>query len=273
MKKKRVVTSIGILLCITCIYYRQQAPHALDLTKQACSVAAYPLLRIQQAIVEPFKQWLHGRRTAYKLEQILQETRTESEKLLAENIKLKSANSNLHDTETLRSFCARYESNCMRQAQIIARYLGEDTQYLLINAGTAHGVEPDMAVTYNATLLGKISEVYRWYSKVSLVTDHTCKVAVYSDVNHCKGIHEGANNETETTLSYVDHLQPVETNELLISSGEGLVFPEGFGVARIKKRENGALYHTITTTPLCDLRAISHCAVFAKGELKQATQA
>ena len=268
MRIKRVAAILCLLVGLAVLYYRGHAPQLIEGTRQAVSLVTYPFLVAQSKLTEPFKRWLHNRRTTYELEQLLAETTKQQDALVAENIRLKSSISHLEETEVLQKFAARYAKTETRSAQVLARCFAENEHYFLIDAGAAHGVEPDMAVAHSNTLIGKVSEVYRWYSKVHLITDRTCKVAVYGDRHRSHGIHEGGNNEHQTVLSYVDHLKPISAGEMLISSGDGLVFPEGFGVGRIQKTEPGILYHTITATPLCDLRAIRYCTVFAKGELR-----
>ena len=268
MKKKRVAAILCILVGSAALHYRGHTPQILEGARQAISLVAYQLLVVQSKLTEPFKRWLHNRRTTYKLEQLLEETTCQQESLLAENIRLKGSLAHLEETEALQKFAARYTKAETRSAQVLARCFSQNEHYFLIDAGSAHGVEPDMAVTHNNTLIGKVSEAYRWYSKVHLITDRTCKIAVYGDKHRSQGIHEGCNDESQTILSYVDHLKPIAVGEMLISSGDGLVFPEGFGVGRIQKSEPGTLYHTITVEPLCDLRNVRYCTVFAKGELR-----
>jgi len=268
VNKKRVGAATFLIIGGTLLYWRGYAPDILENTRQTISLAAYQFLVAQSKLVEPFKRWLHNRRTARELEQQLAETTALCQELQAENIRLQGTLTHAHKTQELCAFAERYKKSEMRVAQVLARCFSDASHYFLIDAGSAHGVEPDMAVTHNNSLVGKISEVYHWYSKVCLISDHTCKVAVYGSKNHSYGIHEGCNRETETALCYVDHLQPLEQNELLISSGDGLVFPEGFGIGHIKTTETGPLHHDVTVTPLCNLRAIRYCTVFAKGELK-----
>jgi len=268
VNKKRVGIGAVLIICSAIAYWRGYAPGIVENTRQTISLAAYQFLVAQSKIVEPFKQWLHNRRAARELEQQLADTAKQCQELLAENIRLKGTLTHAQEIEELCSFAARYKKNNLRVAQVLARCFSDAGHYFLIDAGSAHGIELDMAVTYNNNLIGKISEVYRWYSKVCLITDRTCKVAAYGDKNHSHGIHEGCNHEDETSLCYVDHLQPLEPGEMLISSGDGLVFPEGFGIGHITTTTPGPLHHEVTVTPLCDLRAIRYCTVFAKGELR-----
>jgi rod shape-determining protein MreC len=135
----------------------------------------------------------------------------------------------------------------------------------LIDAGSSKGVEKDMVVVYKHCLVGKVTEVYPWYSKVVAITDRTCKVAVQCVNQKTTGIHEGTNDLGATQLKYVSHLEPIEVGDYLISSGEGLVFPRGLGVGQIVSCAQSGLYHVIEVKPLIDMQKIAYCTVIKRG--------
>jgi cell shape-determining protein MreC len=64
----------------------------------------------------------------------------------------------------------------------------------------------------------------------------------------------------------VSHLASVKEAEMVVSSGEGLVFPQGFALGRIKMIEPDGLYTKIEIEPLIDLLTIDYCMLMKKGE-------
>jgi cell shape-determining protein MreC len=60
---------------------------------------------------------------------------------------------------------------------------------------------------------------------------------------------------------YVSHLASVVTDDLIFSSGQGLVFPEGFCLGKIVKQtlKEKALYYEIEIEPLVDLASLFFC--------------
>ena len=67
-----------------------------------------------------------------------------------------------------------------------------------------------MIAVFKDCLVGRVVEVYPYYSKVILITDPTCKVAAICTSTNVKGIHEGMLSLTTTKLSFVNHLEEVK---------------------------------------------------------------
>src|SRR5439155_10101649 len=94
-----------------------------------------------------------------------------------ETIKVTAQLAYVQDIKELYEFKQRYHIDQGQVAQVLVRHLSERSHYIFINVGSQQGIEKDMVVTHNNCLLGKITQVYPWYSKVTLITDRTCKVA------------------------------------------------------------------------------------------------
>jgi cell shape-determining protein MreC len=57
----------------------------------------------------------------------------------------------------------------------------------------------------------------------------------------------------------VSHLDTLKEGDLVISQGEGLIFPRGFGLGRVKSYElDGVQYH-VTIEPLLDVSTLTFC--------------
>jgi rod shape-determining protein MreC len=138
---------------------------------------------------------------------------------------------------------------------------------VFIDRGASKGVQPNMVALYKNCLIGRVSEVYPSYSKVLLITDKTCKIAALCGTTKSSGIHEGLNKKDYCTLNYVSHLCTLEEGELVISSGEGLVFPQGFGLGKIKSFTRKGLFYDVVIEPLVDLKNIEYVYIIQKGEL------
>ena len=117
-----------------------------------------------------------------------------------------------------------------------------------------------MIALHTNNLIGKVTEVYPYYSKVMLVTDPHCNVAAYCSSNGVKGIHHGLKKGT-TTLSYVDHRDEVVQDDLVISSGEGGLFPRGFALGRIAYSESPGYGRSLVVKPLIDLTQLEYCCI------------
>jgi rod shape-determining protein MreC len=109
--------------------------------------------------------------------------------------------------------------------------------------------------------LGKVTEVYPHFSKVVLITDQNCKVSSFTNSTEARGIVIGHNDSNFCKMEYVSHLVDVFDDDLVFSSGQGLVFPEGFCLGKIVKHQHShnMLYHEIEIEPLIKLKKLKFC--------------
>jgi len=53
---------------------------------------------------------------------------------------------------------------------------------------------------------------------------------------------------------------------LLISSGDGATFPQGFGVGKINQTRETGMYHQATATLMFDLNVVHGCYLIAANQ-------
>ncbi len=186
------------------------------------------------------------------------------EQLLSDYIQLQ-ATTDLHkEIKELREFKQRYTTDHAILAQILERYMGADEQYLLIDKGAQHGIKEQMVLVYKDMLVGKVHQVFPLYSKCVLLTDQRCKIAAYCAHTKAQGVTKGLNRCDMIELNHVSHLDTLEQNDMLISSGDGLIFPRGFGIARVADFRKDDLLYTVACKPLVDLNGLYYCYVLEK---------
>jgi len=264
MRKAKLFLCIVFLGAMVLLGYRLVFVSPLHLLEHLSSYVLYPVLVIHHKLVDPVKIWLQKKYTMQDLKAKLQLLQEEKEQLLAENITLHTSLSYLHATRELREFKQRYNYDTAQIAQVLVRHFSDQAHFFLIDKGSSHGIEPDMVVIHNNCLIGKVAAAYPWYSKVCLITDRLCKVAAYCSRTKANGIHEGINKDDHTALCYVSHLAHVDEGDLVISSGEGMVFPQGFALGRIVAKKQDGFHHQIHVEPLADLRNIRYCLIMPK---------
>ena len=78
---------------------------------------------------------------------------------------------------------------------------------------------------------------------------------------YANGIVIGQNMVNSCKMHYVSHLLDVVDDDLIISSGKGFVFPEGFCIGKIVKHchSHDTLYHEIEIEPSVNLKSIKYC--------------
>ena len=230
---------------------------------QAASLCAYPALALHARIVAPVSAWAADRKTNAELRNavaVLHKKCTILERSLAQ---MQAKRSYLQASGMLHAFNQRFNMHG-QVVRIMARSLSEDGQYYLIDAGSRDHVQKDTMVVHNNIVVGKVSEVYPYHSKVCLITDADCKVGAYTASHRAQGIHEGRNDQHETALQFVDHLSQITEGELVFTSGAGLLFPEGFTLGTVSKVAPDGLYKRVSLSPACDFERIEYCMLAPK---------
>lgn len=219
----------------------------------------YPIILITDGVATPLEKYV-AHRASYR-------------ELISKNAELEKHNNELSEAliqtqaslnfqerlNDLADFQQRYELTNAVKAKVLLKEFSPDRQYFLLNRGARDGVVVDMVGVYKLQLVGKITEVHQCYSKLMLLSDKQCKVSAYTATGNHRGIVEGTNEPNELNLTFISHLAAIKEGDNVISSGQGKVFPEGFGIGTIKSITTKEFYHEIAVTPLIDLKTIDFC--------------
>ncbi len=63
-------------------------------------------------------------------------------------------------------------------------------------------------------------------------------------------------------------LESVAVNDVIISSGEGLVFPKGFALGTVVAADKGELFYDIMVKPALDFKTLQYCMLVAKEDVE-----
>lgn len=219
----------------------------------------YPILIIPNNIIKTAKKYLYKSKT----NAITDSYRREIESLKSELVIVNSKLDFIEKTKELIDFSHRYRQKKML-AQVIFKHIDNMNNFYLLDHGYLDGIEADMVIIYKNCLVGKIIEVHKYWSKAVLITDKSCKISALCSKTKTQGIHEGTNLVDSTKLQFVDHLKKITKGDLVISSGEGLIFPKGFGLGTIDKYELDGLTYNITLKPLINFKDLEYCYIILK---------
>lgn len=244
--------------------YRSIIPKS-SIMERIASYVTYPFLSINNYVIRPIKSLAMHWESKDHLLYLLQAYKKRYEDARAEVISYKTLYNFDTLTGALRTFAHRYATDKAILAQIVVKNFDPQHHFFLIDAGSLAGVEIDNVVVYKNCLIGKVTHVYPYYSRVILVTDRSCKVAAYCLETSINGIHEGCNVLSHTSLSYVNHLEKIKLNDTIISSGEGLIFPRGFALGTIAAYNLERFHYTITVEPALNFAELEYCYVVKKG--------
>lgn len=105
-------------------------------------------------------------------------------------------------------------------------------QSVLINAGARDGVLDGWAAMDGIGLVGRISGVGDKTSRVILLTDNNSRVPVTVQPSGQRGILSGDNSPLPP-LDFVENPDGLQAGDLVVSSGDGGIFPAGLVVGKV----------------------------------------
>lgn len=115
-----------------------------------------------------------------------------------------------------------------------------DNQYILLNKGAQDKVYLGQAVLDSKGLMGQVIEVNEFTSRVLLISDSRHAVPVQVNRNGVRAIAYGVGALDYLELENVPDTSDIVVGDLLVSSGLGGRFPEGYPVARVSSIEHHA---------------------------------
>lgn len=154
---------------------------------------------------------------------------SEVESLKKENERLREL---LNKKESLRDFVAI-------QATVIGRNPERWEETLIVNKGSQHGVEKNMAVITPQGLIGKVRSVSPFSATVQLLSAKdrkNCISAFIQGDENVFGLIEGYDEERETLLlKRIPYDAKIEKGQRVFTSGLGGIFPKGLFIGEVEE--------------------------------------
>jgi len=134
-------------------------------------------------------------------------------------------------------------------AEIVSIQLTGLRQRMVLNRGAANGVFKGQAVLDARGLIGQTIHVGPWSAEVIVITDPEHAVPVRVGRTGLRTIAVGAGDSASLALPYLPANADIKVGDMLVTSGLGGVFPEGYPVARVTE------VHRDAVQPLAQVRA------------------
>ncbi|HVY81519.1 MAG TPA: rod shape-determining protein MreC [Steroidobacteraceae bacterium] len=233
------------ILSVTLMFLDQRGEWLRDV-RYVLQAAAYP---IQLAVSSPSAAW-----------RWMSESMQTRDALRAENERLRARQRQL-EIRTLRYDALARENAELRGlrdalppvadkwlvAEVVNAQPNSLRQSVLLNRGTRNGVFKSQAVLDDFGLVGQTTHVGPWSAEVILITDTEHELPVQIERTGLRTIAVGTG--TGLALPYLPANADVKPGDLLITSGLGGVFPQGYPVARVTAVQRDAVQ------PLAQVRA------------------
>jgi rod shape-determining protein MreC len=251
--------TVYAVLCLVTMYLDQRG-HYLEQVRFALQAAAYP---IQLAVNSPPTAW-----------RWLKESFATREALRADNERLRQQQRDL-ELRTMRYEALAHENGELRglrtalppvaerwlPAEIINIQQSSLRQRLLLDRGASNGVFQGQAVLDERGLIGQTTHVGPWSAEVILITDPEHAVPVRVERTGLRTIAVGGGDASSLALPYLPANADVKSGDLLVTSGLGGVFPEGYPVARVSEVHRDAIQ------PLAQVRAAALAHINSETEV------
>lgn len=208
-------------------------------------------------------------RNVYQENESLRRSLTEVEQLQARVIELQQDNLRLQHQLEIGS---TYAQLTVIPARTLEKKVALNNHTLLINQGEDDGVSLHMAVIDQHGLIGKITEVGKDFSIVSLLTDplSTNQFGVKIQLEDNKTIeailvsYQASSNKYEVKL--LEPSTQVKIDDKVITSGLGEIIPSGILIGKVSKVEESLSSKSVTilVDPITDFNHLEYVSVLSK---------
>ena len=232
-KDKATRFVFAVLLSIACIFFDYHYPY-LGSVRSGFSFFAAPL---QYFVDYPVRvmSWMQSLVSAKKVlidENIkLHYRQTILEAELQKLMAIKEENSQL---KQLLLASSKEKMNAMA-AQILAVDATNSRQLVILDKGKRDGVYVGQPVLDAKGVMGQIIDVGYLTSTVLLISDSKSAVPVSNNRTGEHAILVGTNDAGLLSLINLPHTASIAKGDLLVTSGLGRLYPEGYPVGRVEK--------------------------------------
>lgn len=251
-KRRHASLSFVFALVLSCTFMITDYHYrCLDSVRSGFSLFISPLQYVVDYPVRVFG-WLHALVRAKKT-------------LIDENMQLRYQQMML-DAQLQKLLVIRNENSQLKEllltssnvntramaAQILAVDTSSSRQMVVLNKGERDGVVAGQPVLDAKGLMGQTIDVGSMTSTVLLISDAKSAVPVQNNRTGERAILIGTNNMSELSLINLPKTSSIATGDLLVTSGLGRRYPEGYPVGRVEKVKNipGDEFIKVSVSPI-----------------------
>lgn len=156
-------------------------------------------------------------------------------------------------------------------AEVIAVASEPFSQQLVINKGTLNGVYEGQPVLDNRGIIGQVQDVGSNTARILLISDQSHAIPLRSERNDTRVLAQGTGDIGRLQLMFVPHSTTLKEGDLLVSSGLGGVFPEGYPVARITEiiRDESLPFAQVNADPVAPLDRVRNVLLLWRNDDEQ----
>ncbi len=221
----------------------------------------------------PHEAFVWGAESFTSREQLMAENQAMKESVLLQNSKLMQYNFLKLENTKLKALLGAVPkiSNEKQIVQVLSINSNQYSHQVLINKGLLDNVVEGLPVIDDLGIVGQVTQVGSTTSRVLLITDSMHAIPVRILRNDVRSVVEGIGKINNLKLSHVPHSMDVRVGDILVSSGLGGVFPEGFPVATVSvvNRNESKPFAEVFVEPIAQIDRIRLLVLLWPAEQKE----
>ena len=233
-----------------------------DRLRSYLSVAVLPIQVAANApkkIINNLKNKLSDRESILTENQLLKKENIQLYSKVQQTYKLEAENKRLFELLKAKP----EDDKSFIFADIISVNQDNDKHQIIINKGSMDGIKLGAAIADSKGIIGHIFRDQVLASEVLLISDPEHGIPIKVARNGLRAIAIGIGSYDEIILNNLPNNSDIKVNDVLITSGLGGRYPEGYPVAIISKieRVKGDSYLSIGAKPIANLKNINEVLV------------
>ncbi len=193
----------------------------------------------------------------------------ETNKALAEeNIRLRNDLMSSYKLSIRPAKSVEFDSAWLRQysfipARVISNSVNKQNNFISIDKGALHGIEPDMAVISPDGVVGIVTGVSNHFSTIIPVLNNDLRISSrLKNTGYFGSLHWDGKDPRSALLHELPHHVTINTGDTVVTSGFSAIFPEGIMVGTISEFEiRGGNFYTAVIELSTDFRKLTHVYV------------
>lgn len=148
-------------------------------------------------------------------------------------------------------------------AKVVNNSTNKRHNFLTLNKGSKHGIEPEMGVITKLGVIGVVNRVSKNFSTVISILNPTLKISAKIKKNNYYGpLSWEGNKVNQCVLNEIPQHAEIEIGDTIITSGYSEIFPEGILIGFIEEyRLKDGNFYEIKVKLALDMRKITNVNV------------
>ncbi len=148
-------------------------------------------------------------------------------------------------------------------ARVISTSVNKQNNFMSLDKGSVHGIEPDMAVVSGSGVVGVVTGVSDNFSTVLPLLNIDLRISSkLKDTGYFGSLYWDGRDPTKATLTDIPHHVTLNSGDSVVTSGLSAIFPEGIMVGTITDFEiAGGNFWSVNVSLATDFRKLNHVYV------------